>query len=345
MACPRSFTVVGVHAAGEVCDVIVGGVLDVRGETMYEKMMHFWTKADDLRHLLLNEPRGCAAMCTNLVLPPCDPKADAGFIIMEHEEYPPMSGANTIATATVLLETGMVPMVEPVTTVALDTPAGLVTVTAECEKGKCKSAAFNNVPAFVFGLDVEVPVPGLGTVKVDIAWGGMIYALVDASSVGLKIESVHGSDLVKIGERIKKAVQQHTNPIHPDNPDIRGVSILEFTEPYQKGHAEKTAVNTVVVSPGRLDRSPCGTGTCARLAVLHARGLLDVGETFHHQSIIGTEFVAHIRDTTKVGKYPAVLPTVKGSAWITAYKQVVLDPTDPFPRGFRVGDIWQMGSN
>lgn len=341
----RSFNVVGIHTAGEVCDVVVGGVLDVPGKTMYEKMMHMWKKADSQRLLLMHEPRGSAAMCSNIILPPCNPEADAGFLTMEHEEYPPMSGANTIAVATVLLETGMVPMQEPITKLSLDAAAGLVTVTAECENCKCKSVAFDNVPAFVFALDLEVPVPGLGTVKVDIAWGGMIYALVDASSVGLKIETAQGRKIVEVGERIKRAVQQHTNPVHPENPDIKGVSILEFTEPFKNGFQDKTAVNTVVVSPGRLDRSPCGTGTCARLAVLHARGLLKENENFRHQSIIGTEFIAHIRGTAKVGEYPAVLPTVKGSSWITSFKQVVLDPTDPFPQGFRVGDTWQMAEN
>ncbi|KAK5087791.1 hypothetical protein LTR05_002006 [Lithohypha guttulata] len=297
---------------------------------MFEKMMYMWTKYDGIRQLLMHEPRGSAAMCSNIILPPCNKEADAGFLTMEHEEYPPMSGANTIAVATVLLETGMLPMQEPITKLALDAAAGLVTVTAKCENGKCKSVAFDNVPAFVFALDLEIPVPGLGVVKVDIAWGGMIYALVDASSVGLKVESSQGRKLVEIGERIKKAVQQHTNPVHPDNPEIR--------EPL----VNKSAINTVVVSPGRLDRSPCGTGTCARLAVLHARGLLKEGEVFRHQSIIGSEFKAHIRGTTQVGQFAAVLPTVQGSSWITSYKQVVLDPTDPYPGGFRVGDMWQV---
>lgn len=334
----RRFNVVGIHTAGEVCDVVVGGVLDVPGETMFEKMMYMWTKSDGIRQLLMHEPRGSAAMCSNIILPPCNKEADAGFLTMEHEEYPPMSGANTIAVATVLLETGMLPMQEPITKLALDAAAGLVTVTAECENGKCKSVAFDNVPAFVFALDLEIPVPGLGVVKVDIAWGGMIYALVDASSVGLKVESSQGRKLVEIGERIKKAVQQHTNPVHPENPEIRGVSILQFTEPL----VNKSAINTVVVSPGRLDRSPCGTGTCARLAVLHARGLLKEGEVFRHQSIIGSEFKAHIGGITQVGQFAAVLPTVQGSSWITSYKQVVLDPTDPYPGGFRVGDMWQV---
>ncbi|WYZ36874.1 hypothetical protein EsH8_II_000380 [Colletotrichum jinshuiense] len=343
MAIGRTFNVVGAHCSGEVCDVVVGGVLDVPGRTMFDKMMHFWKKADHLRNLLMNEPRGSSSMCVNLVLSPCNPEADAGFIIMEHEEYPPMSGANTIAVSTVLLETGMVPMQVPTTTLKLDTPAGLVTVMAECEAGKVKQVEFQNVPAFVYALDLAINVPGLDTpVKVDIAWGGMWYALVDASSVGLKIETGNGRELVELGERIKRAIQSQTNPVHPDNPEIRGVSVLEFTEPLLTSDAQKTAVNTVVVSPGRLDRSPCGTGTCARLAVLHKRGLLDVGESFRHRSVIGTEFIGTVRSEAKVGDYDAIIPAVKGSAWITAFKQVILHPTDPFPEGFRVGDKWHV---
>lgn len=340
----RTISVVGAHAAGGVGDVIVGGVLDVPGKTMYEKMVYFWTKADSLRQLLLNEPRGRASMCTNLVLPPCNPAADAGFLIMESDEYVPMSGSNTICTTTVLLETGMVKMVEPTTQLALDTAAGLVTVTAKCESGKCKSVAFDNVPSFVFALDFEVEVPGIGVVRADIAWGGMIYAVVDASSLDIRIEDHRGKELVEIGEKIKRAVQNKIDPVHPENPGIHGVSNFEFTGPLENDpHGQgKTAVNTVVVSPGRLDRSPCGTGTCARMAILHARGLLGVGEPFRHVSITGSEFTSHIRGTTTVGDYPAILPTVEGSAWITSFKQVVLDPTDPFPEGFRVGDSWHV---
>lgn len=342
MTSTRILNVVGVHCAGEVGGVITGGVRDVPGKTMYEKMRHFWDKEDHIRQLLLNEPRGTSAMCMNLVLAPCNPEADAGFIIMEHEEYPPMSGSNTIATTTALLETGMVPMREPTTTVKLDTPAGLVTVEAECEGGKCKSVHSFNVPSFVFGLDIEVNVPGIGDIKVDIAYGGMIYALVDAASVGLKVESEAGAKLVEVGEKIKKAVQEQTNPIHPENPGIRGVSILEFTEPPSDLGDAKSATNTVVISPGHLDRSPCGTGTCARLAVLHARGQIAQGQAFHHRSVIETEFIARIHGTTKVGGYDAVCPSVKGSAWMTSLQQVLLHPTDPFPEGFRVGDKWHL---
>lgn len=341
----RTLSVVGCHAEGEVGDVITGGVLDVPGNTMYDKLLHFLNKKDDIRQLLLNEPRGRASMNTNLILPPCDPRADAGFLIMESEEYAPMSGSNTICTATVLLETGMVPMKEPTTVLNLDTAAGLVTVKAACEAGKCKSVAFDNVPAFVFKLDYKVNVPGVGEIGVDIAWGGMMYVLVDAAALGLKVDSQHSTQLVDMGERVKRAVQASYTPVHPENPKIRGVTNIVITEPLTEEDDCKAAVNTVVVSPGRFDRSPCGTGTCARLAVLHARGQIKENEIFKHRSIIGTEFTSHIRGITQVGEYQAVLPTVAGRAWITSFKQIVLDSTDPFPQGFRVGDQWKMIPN
>ncbi|CEI63694.1 Trans-3-hydroxy-L-proline dehydratase [Fusarium venenatum] len=338
----RSFNTVGIHCAGEVCDVIVGGVRDAPGKTMFEKMMHFWKKEDQIRQLVLNEPRGSMNHCHNLVLPPCNPEADAGFIIMEHEDYPPMSGANALATTTCLLETGMIPMQEPETVVKLDTPAGLITVYAECENGKCKSVRFHNVPAFVFALDKEVEIPELGKIKVDIAYGGMIYILVDAASVGVKIKNTNGAKIVELGERIKRAVAAQTGFSHPENAEINIMSVLEFTEPLEPYKDGKAATNTVVVSPGRLDRSPCGTGTCARLAVLYERGQLNEGEPLYHRSVIGTEFIGRIHGTTRVGNYSAVYPSVTGSAWITSFKQVVLDSTDPFPEGFRVGDSWHL---
>ncbi|KAJ5733350.1 proline racemase [Penicillium malachiteum] len=306
---------------------------------MYEKLVHFRDKADNIRQLLLNEPRGRSSMNVNLVLPPCDPKADAGFLIMESNEYPPMSGGNIICTSTVLLETGMVTMTEPVMKLLLDTAAGLLGVTADVKT----AVAFDNVPAFVFALDNKVDVPGLGTVSVDVSWGGMIYGLVDASSIGLKLNSSNGSQLVEVGERIMIAINKSYNFVHPENPDIKGVTILEFTGPLQRSQdGEIEALETVIISPGRLDRCPCGTGSCARMAVLHARGQLAVREKFSHCSIIGTQFECHIRGVTKVGGYDAVLPTVKGRAWLTGFKQMILDPSDPFPLGFRVGDQWHV---
>ncbi|KAM6510011.1 hypothetical protein FALCPG4_017643 [Fusarium falciforme] len=338
----RYISIVGCHAEGEVGDVIVGGVRDVPGKTMYEKLVHCRDKEDSLRQLILNEPRGRSSMNTNLLLPPTDPRADAGLLIMESTEYAHMSGSNAMCTATVLLETGMVPMKEPVTELALDTAAGLVTVKAQCDAGKCKFVSVENVPSFVDTLDLKVDVPGLGVVSVDIAWGGMWYAFVKASDLGLKVESNNGAKLVELGERVKDYVKAKHTPIHPENDGIRGVTVISITEDLKDEESCKTAMNTVVVSPGRLDRSPCGTGTCARMAVLHARGLLKVGEVFKHRSIIGTEFISHIRGTTQVGDRQAVLPTIQGRAWISSYKQIVLDPTDPFPEGFRVGDQWHV---
>jgi proline racemase len=336
-------TVITVHANGEVGDVIVGGIPDPPNcNTMFEKMQHFLRHNDWVRNLILQEPRGRPSMCTNIVLPPCDPRADAGFLIMESDEWVPMSGSNTICVTTVLLETGILEMIEPITRVNLDTAAGLVSVVAECKAGKCESVAFDNVPSFVWELDYPVDVPGLGIVKVDVAWGGMIYALVDAESLGLDVSSRNGAKLVEVGNLIRKAAQQQIVPVHPENPEIRGISNFEWMGKLDVVGNEVHALNAVDVLPGRLDRSPCGTGTCARLAVMHAKGLVTVGQIMRHRSPIGTEFESYIRGLTKVGKYDAVAPTVKGNAWITGFKQVVLDPSDPFPEGFRVGDSWHM---
>ena len=341
----RSITIVGCHAEGEVGDVITGGVLDVPGRTMYDKMVYMETNHGSLRRLLLNEPRGRSSMNTNLVLPPCDPRADAGFLIMESEEYAPMSGSNLICTTTVLLETGMLPMEEPSTVVRLDTAAGLVTVTAECRSGKCQSVEFDNVPAFVLELDYQVEVPSIGPVSIDIAYGGTMFILVDAASLGLRIDNQHAHQLVEIAEKIKRATEAVYTPVHHEHPGTKGFNVLAFTEPVTLEQGAKVATNAVVVSPGRFDRSPCGTGTCARLATMHCRGEIEAGQEFKHRSILGTEFSSRIRGTTTVGKYPAILPTVKGRAWITSFKQVVLDPSDPFPEGFRVGDQWHMPQN
>lgn len=350
-------SIVCVHAEGEIGDVIISGIPDpLHCNTMYEKLVHFQTKADTYRQLLMQEPRGRVSQCMNLLLTPCDPQADAGFLTLESDEYATMSGSNTICVTTVLLETGRIEMKEPETRVVLDTAAGLVRVRARCSGGKCTSVEFDNVPAFVYELDLPVDVPGIGQITVDVAWGGMHYAVVSAASVGLSISHQHGADLIRVGEAIRKSVQAVYEPVHPLNSGIRGVSTMQFTEPllvlgrdqvntdvddiHDDALKVKTARNTVVVSPGRLDRSPCGTGTSARMAILHARGQLAVGEPFTHKSIIGTQFQCSILGTTKVGKYDAILPRVRGRAWITGYRQVVVDEEDPFPLGFRVGDVW-----
>jgi proline racemase len=337
----RMINVVGVHAAGELNEVITGGVVDVPGDTVFEKMLHLQTKADDLRQFLLHEPRGKVTQCVNLIVPSNHPDADIGFIIMESEFYVPMSGTNTICTVTALLETGMLPMREPETRIVLEAPAGLVPVTASCRDGKCESVTFANVPSFVFGLDRSVEVKGLGTLTVDVAYGGMIYVLVDAQALGFGIVPSEAADLVEIGERIKAAAAEQIPAVHPADARIHTINQTLFAGPLRDGSGGKRARNGVIVSPGRLDRSPCGTGTSARLAVMHARGEIGIGERFVHESILDTEFIGKVLGTVDVAGRPGIQASITGSAWITAFHQYVLDPTDPFPRGYTLGDTWK----
>ncbi|MDF0661648.1 MULTISPECIES: proline racemase family protein [unclassified Rhizobium] len=337
----RMVTVVGAHAAGELNEVITGGVLPVPGDTIFQKMQYLEKNGDELRQFLLHEPRGKVTQCVNLVLPATHPEADAGFIIMEAEYYVPMSGTNTICTATVLLETGMIPMVEPVTQLTLEAPAGLVKVRADCKDGKVTGVTFANVPSFVMALDRKVEVPGLGTITADVAYGGMIYVLVDAKALGYDITQDEAAELVDVGERIKLAAAEQIPAIHPENPEIHTINQTLFAGPLRTENGVKRSKNTVIVSPGRHDRSPCGTGTSARLAVLHAKGQIAVGERFVHESIIGTEFIGEVIETTTVAGQSAIRPAITGTAWISAFHQYVLDPTDPFPTGYKLGDTWK----
>ena len=343
-------TAVDLHAAGEPGRVIIGGVLDVPGRTMFEKMKYFEQHADGLRKRMLREPRGYPASNCNLILPPTDPRAQAGFIIMEQTEYVPMSGTNTICTATALLETGMLPMKEPYTDIVLESPAGLVSVRAQCANGKVTSVMFRNIPAFAVHLGRPVEVPELGTVVVDVAWGGMFYYIAEAAPLGFRLTPDEGRDIVRAGEMIKAAVREQLPVVHPDNLEIRGVTIGVLSGPPSSPSADRK--NAVVVSTGTLDwnnpsswtgaidRSPCGTGTCAMMAVLHAKGELPLHRDFRHEGILGTIFTGRLIEETWVGPYPAVVPTITGTAWITGWATYGVDPDDPFPEGFTVGDIW-----
>ncbi|HWC99037.1 MAG TPA: proline racemase family protein [Candidatus Sulfopaludibacter sp.] len=328
-------TAVDAHACGEPGRVITGGVLDVPGRTMFEKMKHLESKADHIRLRMLREPRGYPALCCNVILPPTHPEADAGYVIMEQVEYPPMSGTNTICVVTVLIETGMVAAVEPVTRLKLETPAGLISVDAEVHNGKVRQVKFRNVPAFAAYLDRPVEVAGLGTVTVDVAYGGMFYVIADAAPFGLTLAPGDAREIVRIAELIKTAAREQLPVAHPENPGIAGVSIAELT----CGRKNAVVVSTAAGS-GVLDRSPCGTGTCARMAVLHAKGKLPLNEDFVHEGILGTKFTGRLVEETRVGPYAAVVPTLSGQAWITGFAHYVLDPEDPFPEGFTVGDIW-----
>jgi proline racemase len=341
---------IDLHCCGEPGRVIVGGVRDVPGRTMFEKMRHLAQHQDKLRKSMLREPRGYPAANCNLVLPPCDPGADAGFVIMEQVEYPPMSGTNTICVTTALLETGMVPMREPLTELTLEAPAGLIRVRAACCNGKVTEVAFRNVPAFAVHLDKTIVVPTLGRVTVDVAWGGMFYVIADATPFGLRLTPDEGRNITRIGELIKAATQEQLPVVHPENPEIKGVTIAQLSGP--PASSENHRRNAVVVSTGKLDwnrpstwtgaidRSPCGTGTCAKMATLHARGQLPLNQPFRHEGVLGTVFTGTLIEETNVGPYPAVVPQLAGTAWITGFAQYVVDPTDPFPEGFTIADIW-----
>ncbi len=346
----RTITAFDAHAAGEPGRVIVDGVPDVPGNTMFDKMRYLREHDDALRLLMLREPRGYPAANCNVLLPPTRPEADTGFVIMEQAEYPPMSGTNTMCVVTVLLETGIVPAREPVTELVLETPAGLVGITADVRDGKVTRVAFRNVPAFALHLDATVEMPGLGSVTVDVAWGGMFYVLAPAEVFGLRLEPGEGRRIVEVGEAVKQAARTQLPVRHPTNPDIEGISISQLWGPARDPSARRR--NAVVVSTGSfdharpetwtgaIDRSPCGTGTCAAMAVLHARGELGLHEDFVHEGILETHFTGRLVEETTVGDLPAVVPTLSGRAWITGRAEYVLDETDPFPEGFTLGDIW-----
>lgn len=341
---------VDAHACGEPGRVITGGVLDVPGKTMFEKKNYLEKHGDDLRKLMLREPRGYPASNCNLILPPADPRADAGFVIMEQVEYPPMSGTNTICVVTVLLETGMIPIHDRIMRLKLDTPAGLVEVEAETDNGKVTRVTFQNVPAFAVHLDKPIEVRKLGTVKVDVAYGGMFYVIADAESLGLRLTPDEAHDIARAGEMIKAAATEQLPVAHPENPEISGITIAQLSAPSKMPGVHRQ--NAVIVSTGKvdwdkpaswtgaLDRSPCGTGTCAKMAALHAKGQLPLQQDFVHEGILGTTFTGRLVGETRVGPYRAVIPAISGRAWITGFAQYVVEPSDPFPAGFTVGDIW-----
>jgi proline racemase len=330
-------TVIGCHAGGEIGNVVVAGVKPPPGATVFEQMEHL--RADDsLRKLLLHEPRGSVAVHSNVVLPALRPDCAFGYVIMEPTEYPAMSGSNTICVATVLLETGMVAMEEPVSRFRLEAPGGPVDITAGCRGGRAEWVELENVPCFADALDVPLKVPGLGTLTVDVAYGGMWYAIANASALGFELVPSEARELSRVGELIRAAAREQVHPVHPENPSIAGVTIVEIAEPWRGLGA--ISKNAVIVAPGRLDRSATGTGLSARLAVLRARGLMAVGDSMTHASVIGSTFEGRIVRDVSVGGRAAIVPAIRGSAWITGVTQVLVDPTDPFPEGYVLSDTW-----
>jgi proline racemase len=324
----RYLAAVDSHTEGMPTRVVTGGVEALPGDTMLERKLHFEAQRDDLRLLLMREPRGHAAMSGAILQPPTRPDADWGVLFIEVSGCLPMCGHGTIGVATVLVETGMVAVREPETIVALDTPAGLVEARVAVADGHAQAVTIRNVAAFLHARDQVAEVEGLGAVRYDMAFGGNFYALVEAASVGLEVEPTQAPALIDAGERIRAAIPA---PVHPVDERIAGCRHVVFHAPGRDGaHAR----NATAIHPGWLDRSPCGTGTCARMAALHARGELALGEEFVNESVIGTRFVGRLIDETEVGGVPAVVPEVTGRAWITAMGQYLLDERAPFPAGF-----------
>jgi proline racemase len=335
----KTLQLVDVHCEGEIGKVITGGVIGIPGDTMLDKMNYINEVDDSLRRLVTLEPRGCLQMSVNLLLPPTKPEAHAGFIVLQSDKAHPMSGSNAICVVTALLELGMVEMREPETTVVLDTPAGLVTARAACRDGRCTGVSLDMVPAFVEQLDVGIETARFGTIKADIAFGGVYYALIDVDQVGLTIAPEHARELAELGVALKGVINGQIRVQHPLYPAVDEVAYLMF-----RNRVGDTLYQTcTTLPPGRVDRSPCGTGSSANLAALAARGLVDAGSRLKSRSIIGGEFDIELLGKTEVSGRPAVLPRVTGRAWVYGLQQIGVDPDDPLAAGFMLSDTWGSG--
>ncbi len=332
----KLITAVDSHTEGMPTRVVTSGFGPVPGKTMFEKKRYVEEKLDYLRTRLMFEPRGHSSMSGSVLLPPTDPEADLGVVFIEVSGCLPMCGHGTIGTVTVALETGLIPSAEPITYVTLDTPAGLVRAEATVENGKVKRVKLRNVPAFLYRQDVTVDVPGFGPLTLDLAYGGNFYAILPAEAVGLSLDPAHTPALIQAGMTIMAATSQQVRIEHPVNPGINELKHVLFTGPGQVEGAD--AKNAVIIYPGTVDRSPCGTGTSARMAQLFGRGQLGLNQPFVHESLIGTTFTGElVEEVSLTPEIKAVIPTIAGRAWITGFNQLVLDPEDPFPAGFLVG--------
>ena len=322
--------------------MIVGGVEPPPGKTLWEQRS-FIAKDKTLWNFVLNEPRGGVFRHVNLLVPPKNPEARMGFIIMEPEEAPPMSGSNSICVSTVLLDAGIVPMQEPETELVLEAPGGLIRVRAECRNGKANRITVRNLPAFACSLDAQLEVPGLGKIAADTAYGGDSFVIVDAGAAGLQIVEEEARDIASAGMRITAAANEQLGFLHPALPDWNRISFCLFAGPVERTPDGLTAKSAVAIKPGKVDRSPTGTAVSARMAVLHAKGLMKSGDTLTARSIIGSTFAGRIAGEVEAGGQTAIIPEISGRAWITGVHQYLLDPEDPWPQGYRLGDTWGTG--
>ena len=332
----RTIQLLDVHAEGEIGKVAIGGVPKIPGNTIAEQLNYINTVDDSLRRFLCLEPRAASIGSVNLLVPAKRPAADAGFIILQADQAHAMSGSNSICVTTALLESGIVEMKEPETVVMLDTAAGLVKATATCKDGRCERVTLTMTPSFVHELDVVVDTPDWGPIKLDLCYGGIFYALVDVAQIGTTIEKANARTLVEAGMKLKELVNRTMSVVHPEIPEISGVAYVMFRDT----EADGTVRTCTTMWPGRVDRSPCGTGSSANLATLHARGLAKVGDVFTSRSIIGSEFKVGLQAVTEVAGKPAIIPTISGRGWTFGLHQVALDPFDPLADGFAMTDTW-----
>jgi proline racemase len=339
----RLITAVDAHTAGMYARVVTGGVPVIPGKTMAEKWLWAQKNLDDLRTMLMFEPRGNSFQSGSIITAPASPEADIGVLFIETSGFLPMCGHMTIATSTVLVETGMVKVQEPLTKITLDTPAGLVRVDVRVESGLVQDVTFRNIPSFLYKRDLVLEVPTLGRVKLDIAWGGNFYAILTAADVGLELVPAQIPEIVDKGSKIRETIFETVEVVHPENPNINRCTHVRFIGPAQT--AGITMRNAVFFGTDAIDRSPCGTGTSAEVAMRYAKGELKLNEPFVTESIIGSVFTGRAVEETKAGPFPAIIPAITGSAYITGLQQFVLDPRDPYPRGFFLGQRSKWGSD
>lgn len=339
MSAPTKITVIGCHAEGEVGDVVISGVDVPPGETIWEQSR--WIAEDrTLRNFLLNEPRGGVFRHFNLLVPPVHPDADMGFIIMEPMHTPPMSGSNSMCVATVLLDTGLLEMTEPVTKLVLEAPGGLVEVTAECRDGKAERITVTNLPSFAAQRQVPLEVDGWPTLIVDTAFGGDSFVMVNAADLGFDLVPDEARDIAAIGAKLTTAATEQLGFSHPTLPDWQHISFAQIAGPLERDAGRLTMKSTSVIEPGKLDRSPTGTGVSARMALLRAEGKMAVGEQLTMRSIIDSEFHGTVLRDADIDGLAAIVPSISGRAWVTGTSEYTLDPNDPWPTGYRVSDTW-----
>jgi proline racemase len=335
-----SLKLFNVNCGGEIGDVVVRGDINLKGNTLLEQSRYLLNEGS-LRNFLLNEPRGGVFKHVNLLVPPIKKQAAIGFLIMEPEDNPPMSGSNSICVATVVLERKIIPMKEPITEFTMEAPGGLVRVIAECKKGKVNNICIENLPSFVDKLDTIIEVEGIGTLKVDTAFGGDSYVILNAKDIGLSIIPNQAKDIVSVSIKIIKAANEQINFCHPTLDSLNYISFCQLLEPiHVNEQGIKEGKNTVCIRPGKLDRSPCGTGSSARLSLMRARNQININEKFISKSIINSKFICEIIKEYSYNNINYIKPTIKGSAFISGEQELYIDDSDPFPEGYKLNDTW-----